>query len=163
MPTTFSVLCVHGVGHGDLDANLQPTWREAITSNLQRWQPDLDVDCRFFFYDDLFDHAPLNPVVYGKALAELLASGFIHGIGDLFGATRGVLDVPDQVRWTAGMVAQWASEPDLRGKLRGALTAAMKERPYSLVCAHSLGSLRCGPGLPFLGHRRKRRKGSLPL
>jgi len=143
MPNTLSVLCVHGVGHGDLDASLQPTWREAITANLKRWQPDLDVDCQFFRYDDLFDHAPLDPVVYGKALAEMLASGVIHGIGDLFGATRGILDVPDQVRWTAGMVAQWASEPDLRGRLRQRLTKAMKDRPYSLVCAHSLGSLLC--------------------
>ncbi len=41
------------------------------------------------------------------------------------------------------MVAQWASEPALRAKLRGTLAAAMKERPYSLVCAHSLGSLLC--------------------
>src|SRR4051812_22732747 len=143
MPTTFSALCIHGVGHGDLDANLQPTWRESITANLQRWQPDLDVDCQFFFYDDLFDHAPLDPVVYGKALAELLASGVIHGIGDLFGATRGILDVPDQVRWTAGMVAQWASEPSLRSQLRRKLAARINTRDYSLVCAHSLGSLAC--------------------
>ena len=27
--------------------------------------------------------------------------------------------------------------------MRGTLSAAMKERPYSLVCAHSLGSLLC--------------------
>ncbi len=143
MPNSFSVLCVHGVGHGDLDASLQPSWRDAITKNLERWQPDLEIDCQFLFYDDFFDHAPLDPVVYGKALAELLASGVIHGIGDLFGATRGVLDVPDQVRWTAGMVAQWASEPDLRNKLRRTLTSAMGERDYSLVCAHSLGTLLC--------------------
>ena len=143
MPNTFSVLCVHGVGHGDQDATLKPSWTQAITANLQRWQPNLDVDCRFLLYDDLFDHAPLNPVVYGKALAELLASGVIHGIGDLFGATRGIFDVPDEVRWTAGMVAQWASEPDLRSKLRKRLLAAIAEAPYSLVCAHSLGTLVC--------------------
>ena len=137
MLNSISVLCVHGVGHGDLDANLQPTWREAITTNLQRWQPKLKVDCQFFLYDDIFDHEPLNPVVYGKALAELLASGVIHGVGDLFGATRGLLDVPDQIRWTAGMVAQWASEPDLRSRLRRKLTAAVNAGDYSLICAHS--------------------------
>src|SRR5712671_5149569 len=143
MLNSISVLCVHGVGHGDLDANLQPTWREAITTNLQRWQPKLKVDCQFFLYDDIFDHEPLNPVVYGKALAELLASGVIHGVGDLFGATRGLLDVPDQIRWTAGMVAQWASEPDLRSRLRRKLTAAVNAGDYSLICAHSLGTLAC--------------------
>lgn len=140
---TFSVLCVHGVGHGDKDATLQPTWAEAITANIKRWQSSATVDCRFFKYDDLFDHAPLNPVVYGKAFAELLASGVVHGIGDLFGATRGLLDVPDQIRWTAGMVAQWASEERLRIALRRKLLSEIQQRPYSLVCAHSLGSLVC--------------------
>src|SRR5215471_1074031 len=142
MPSTFSVLCVHGVGHGDHDADLQPSWKNAITTNLGRWQQGV-VECDFFFYDDLFDHSPLNPVVYGKAFAELLASGVIHGVGDLFGATRGVLDVPDTVRWTAGMVAQWASEPALRDALRRKLIAKLAEKSYSLVCAHSLGTLVC--------------------
>jgi len=143
MPATFSVLCVHGVGHGDQDADLKPTWTEAITKNIRRWQPTLTVDCQFLKYDDLFEHEPLNPVVYGKALAELLASGVIHGIGDLFGATRGLLDVPDQIRWTAGMVAQWASEDTLRADLRKRILDTLQKQPFSLVCAHSLGSLAC--------------------
>jgi len=143
MPPTFPVLCIHGVGNGDKDEQLQPSWTQAITDNLRRWQPSLDVECEFLVYDDLFDHAPLNGAVYGKALAELLASGVIHGIGDLFGATRGMLEVPDEIRWTAGMVAQWASEDALRAELRERLLAKMAERPFSLVCAHSLGSLIC--------------------
>jgi metacaspase-1 len=143
MPAKMSVLCVHGVGHGDQDAALKPAWTAAITKNLQRSQPDLEVDCRFLEYDDLFDHEPINGFVYGKALAELLASGFIHGIGDLFDSTRGLLEVPDQIRWTAGMVAQWASEGKLRAGLRKRVLDTLRERPFSLVCAHSLGSLGC--------------------
>ncbi|MBI3491089.1 MAG: caspase family protein, partial [Acidobacteria bacterium] len=143
MPATLSVLCVHGVGHGDQDATLKPTWTDAITKNLKRWQPALTVDCQFFRYDDAFDHEPLNGLVYSRALAELLASGVIHGIGDLFGATRGLADVPDQIRWTAGMVAQWASEEKLREALRKKLLDWMQKGSFSLVCAHSLGSLVC--------------------
>ena len=47
MPATFSVLCVHGVGHGDQDAALKPAWTAAIAQNLKRWQPSLTVDCQF--------------------------------------------------------------------------------------------------------------------
>lgn len=143
MPATFSVLCVHGIGHGDQDATLQPTWTAAIEQNLKRWQPGLHVDCKFFTYDGAFDHAPLDLKVYGKALAELAASGVVHGIGDLFGATRGLFDAPDQIRWTAGMVAQWASEEKLRALLRKKLLDKLRGGSFSLVCAHSLGSLVC--------------------
>jgi len=143
MPTAFSVLCVHGSGNGDDDEELVPAWTRAITDNLRRWQPELAVECEFLRYDDLFAHAPLNPLVYGKALAELLASGVIHGIGDAFGATRGLLDVPDAIRWTAGMVAQWSSEDRLRAQLRKRLLDTLARGSFALVCAHSLGSLVC--------------------
>jgi hypothetical protein len=118
MPDHLSILCVHGIGHGDIDADLEPSWRGAITKALQRWTPDLEVDLDFLRYDDLFDHAPLNPIVYGEAVARLMASGVFHGIGDLFSGTRGLFDIPDQIRWTAGMIAQWASEDRLRDRLR---------------------------------------------
>ena len=143
MPATLSVLCVHGVGHGDHDASLRPSWTNAIQRNIARWSPHLVVDVEFLKYDDVFDHEPLDGVVYGKALAELLASGAVHGIGDLFGATRGLLDVPDVIRWTAGMVAQWASEDRLRAGLRTRLLDRMQEKSFDLICAHSLGSLIC--------------------
>src|SRR4051812_1072678 len=122
------ILCVHGVAHGDADALLAPTWTDAITAGIRRWNPDLAVRADFLRYDDLFDHAPLNALVYGEALAKLMASGIIHGIGDWFAGTRGLEDVPDRVRWTAGMIAQWASEDDLRERLRARLLAAMQAK-----------------------------------
>jgi hypothetical protein len=140
----MSALCVHGTGHGDLDATLVPSWTLAITENIHRWNPGAIVELDFFRYDDLFDHAPLNPRVYAEALARLLASGVVHGLGDRFGGgARGLFDIPDEIRWTAGMVAQWASEDPLRSALRTRLQGLMKAGDHTLVCGHSFGTLVC--------------------
>jgi hypothetical protein len=137
-------LCVHGTGHGDLDTTLVPSWTRAITENIHRWRPDAIVDLEFFRYDELFDHAPLNPRVYAEALARLLASGVVHGLEDVVTVgARGLFDIPDEIRWTAGMLAQWASEDPLRTELRTRLQAMIKAGAYTLVCGHSLGSLIC--------------------
>jgi hypothetical protein len=92
MATTLSILCVHGVGHGDTDASLAPSWTDAISTNLRRWSPTLQLDFEFLHYDDLFDHAPLDGKVYAAALARLLASGLVHGLSDVFPSTRGLFD-----------------------------------------------------------------------
>src|SRR2546427_4298872 len=143
MRDRISVLCVHGIGHGDADPSLKPSWTGAITESTLRWNPNLVVELDFLSYDDLFDHAPLNPGSYGDAFAKLLASGVVHGIGDLFPGARGLFDLPDQIRWTAGMIAQWASEDDLRAALRKRVLEKLDEKSYDMVCAHSLGSLIC--------------------
>ncbi len=143
MPDSLSVLGVHGIGHGDADTALGPKWTEAITAGIHRWDPQIAVTVQFLRYDDLFDHAPLNPVVYGEAMARMMASGVVHGLGDLFGGTRGLFDVPDEIRWTAGMIAQWGSEDGLRAALRRRLLQALQSTAPDVVCAHSLGSLIC--------------------
>jgi len=110
MPT-ISILCVHGIGHGDADAALAPSWREAITTDIQRWRPDLQVEVDFLGYDDLFDHAPLNAAVYGEAFARLLASGVVHGIGTQFSSQhKGFLNTGFlyTVNPTAGTATQGA-------------------------------------------------------
>jgi metacaspase-1 len=143
MPDRLSMLCVHGIGHGDRDPDLIPSWREAITLDLQRWNPGLGVDFTFLAYDDLFDHAPLDAATYAAAVAQLAQSGIVHGIGDLLPGSRGLFDLPDQLRWTAGMIAQWATEDRLRERLRARLLDAVGARRPAVVCAHSLGSLIC--------------------
>ena len=143
MPDRLSILCVHGIGHGDVDPLLIPSWRDAITLDLQRWKPGLQVDFTFLSYDDLFDHAPLNAGTYAAALVRLMASGIVHGIGDLLPGSRGLFDVPDQVRWTAGMIAQWATEDRLRDQLRTKVLDAVATARPDVVCAHSLGTLIC--------------------
>jgi hypothetical protein len=64
-----------------------------------------------------------------------------YGISDLLPGSRGLFDLPEQIRWTAGMVAQWASEDDLRTALRKRLLAKLAAKSYDCIAAHSLGSL----------------------
>lgn len=139
----MSVLCVHGVGQGDVDPRLVPSWTNAIKGGIHRWNPDLDLRFEFFRYDDLFDRAPRDLGMYGRALARLLASGLVHGVADLFSGAKDVFDIPEQIRWTAGMLAQWASDDHLRRQLRRRLLDAIEGGGPRLVCAHSLGSLGC--------------------
>lgn len=143
MAKPLSILCVHGVGHGDADPDLQASWTQAIGDGLRAWRADLTVVCEFLRYDALFDQAPLNPLTYAAAFASALASGIVHGVGDLFTRERGLFDMPDRVRWTAGMVAQWISDDKLRAAARAAVLQRMQAGDFDVVCGHSLGSLIC--------------------
>ena len=143
MPDKLSILCVHGIGHGDVDPQLMPSWRDAITADLQRWTPGLQVTFDFLLYDTLFEQSPLNAATYAEAVAKLAASGIFHGIGDLLPGTRGISDIPAQLRWTTGMIAQWATDDGLRDRLRSLILKAVAAKQPDIVCAHSLGSLIC--------------------
>jgi hypothetical protein len=70
MANTISVLCVHGIGHGEADPNLEQSWTNAITAGLTAWDTEINVTCDFLKYDDLFEQAPLNTVTYGSAFAS---------------------------------------------------------------------------------------------
>jgi hypothetical protein len=143
MPDRLSILCVHGIGHGDVDPQLMPSWRNAITADLQRWTPGIQLSFDFFFYDTMFEQSKLNAVTYAEAIAKLAASGTVHGIGDLLPGSRGIADIPTQLRWTTGMIAQWASDDGLRERLRTQILKAVASKQPDIVCAHSLGSLIC--------------------
>ncbi|HXI19747.1 MAG TPA: hypothetical protein VNH46_01600, partial [Gemmatimonadales bacterium] len=141
MVKPLTILCVHGVGHAELDPMFRDRWNDAILAGVRALRPDQPVTLEFFQYDTLFEHAPLNPGVYEKAFTRLLASAAVHGIIDLLTARRALADLPAAIRWTAGMVAQWSAEDDLRAAARARLLAQLAGRTYDLVCAHSLGSL----------------------
>jgi hypothetical protein len=143
MPDRLSILCVHGIGHGDVDPQLVPFWRDAITADLQRWTPGLQVNFDFLFFDNLFEQAPLDAATYAEALARLAFSGIVHGIGDILPGARDLSDLPLQARWTAGMIAQWSIDERLRGQLRTLVLRAVAAKQPDIVCAHSLGSVIC--------------------
>jgi hypothetical protein len=140
MSKPLALLCVHGVGHQEADPQFEASWREAITAALRAHDPGAQPEIDFLHYDEIFDHAPLDAATYAKAMAQLLKSAVVHSIGDLFERTRGL---SERVGWTAGMVAQWSTEPVLRGRTRTALLAQLKAKPYDAVLGHSLGSLIC--------------------
>ena len=143
MSKPLNLLCVHGVGHQEIDPDFQASWAKAITFAVQSCDPLVQPGIDFLEYDELFDHAPLNPVTYGIAFAKLLASTIVHGIGDALPRARGFGDAPEAIKWSAGMVAQWSTEKALRERTRAAVLAKMQSKSYDAVLAHSLGSLIC--------------------
>jgi hypothetical protein len=136
------VLCVHGVNTQDFDTAWQVAWRQAIQAGVGRWNPRRSVETSFLAYNDLFAQAPITPQGLAEALLKLGWSGLAHGITDR-PRERGLLDLPDVLRWTAGMVAQWAENERLRAALRRRVLEAMRAHTPDVVLAHSLGSLMC--------------------
>jgi hypothetical protein len=144
------VLCVHGIGGQERDLRWQADWSELIQGSVSTWSAGRDVDVRFLEYDDLFEKAPLNALRSAAAVAKLLGSGIWHGIGDFFhrdralaAPSRGLGDLSENMRWTAGMVVQWAESDSLRRKTRDRVLQGMRLHDPDLVLAHSLGSLVC--------------------
>jgi hypothetical protein len=129
------------VGNHHTDLSWQPAWANAIAASILRWQPDASVVLRFMMYDDLFAGQKIGLVNTAEAVGKLLASGIYHGIGDIFSRSRGLFDIPEQVRWTAGMVAQWVENEPLRAALRKELAAQIEDFDPQVVAAHSLGTL----------------------
>ncbi|MBI4438170.1 caspase family protein [Candidatus Uhrbacteria bacterium] len=143
---SFPILCIHGIGHGDADPSWRAGWTSAIVSGLSRWGQQVSPsDITFLEYDSFFEKAKINPLLVAEAFARLMGSLVVHGVGDLVGTpgakrlARG--GVGEAVRWTVGMVAQWAADEKLRAALRKHLAAAIGAQQPRLVCAHSLGSL----------------------
>ena len=143
MPKPLNLLCVHGVGHQEIDPDFRNAWTKAITFAARSIDPQIEPTIDFLEYDDLFEHAPLNPLTYGIAFAKLLASAVIHTIGDALPRARGLGDISEAVKWSAGMVAQWSTEMQLRADTRERVLKAMSAKSYDAVFAHSLGSLIC--------------------
>jgi hypothetical protein len=143
MSKTLSLLCVHGVSHSEIDPDFRSSWTKAITTAVQLCDPEIRPEIDFLEYDELFNRAPYSLETYDIAFGKLLVSAAVHGVGDALPGARGLKDVPQTVKWTAGMVAQWSTDADLREKLREAVLEKMRSKPYDVVLAHSLGSLIC--------------------
>lgn len=143
MGKPLTLLCVHGVGHQEADPDFRDSWIEAIGHAVRSCDPQAQPKVDFVEYDDLFDHSPLSPATYAIAFAKLVASAVVHGIADELRRARGIGELPEAVKWTAGMVAQWTTEAALREKARQIVLAKLASAPYDAVLAHSLGSLIC--------------------
>jgi hypothetical protein len=118
---------MYGVGHREKDTGWQI-----------RWQPEIRPEFRFAEYDALFDAAELNAATVAEAILRLSASGIVHGVGDLFRRRRTFGVLAARVRWTAGMVAQWAARGDQAWPGEG---SGAHQLPFSLES----GYLDAGP------------------
>lgn len=135
------ILCVHGVGGVERKPNWQTEWNDPIRGELGA--EEHQVGFASLAYDDIFKTTELSPWDVAQAITKLTASGIWHGIGDLFRLSRGgAAGMPSTLRWTAGMVMQWADDEDgLRAKTRDRMARAIRDHDPHLICAHSLGSL----------------------
>ncbi len=138
---SVKVLCIHGVGHQEKDTRWQLRWQALVVEGLQHWHTGIQSEFRFTEYDALFDATDLNAATVAEAIIKLSASGVVHGIGDLFRRRRAFVGLAERVRWTAGMVAQWAADEALRAGTRQAVKDDLQAFEPDLVLAHSLGSL----------------------
>ena len=150
MPPNFKVLAVHGVGRHPVEGSWQDLWRTSLQSSLTRIDPNRGVEIDFVTYDDLFSAEEISAIGTMEALAKLVGSGVWHGVGDWFtglfrrrsrGTRRSLSDIPERVRWTAGMVVQWVESSRLRRRTRARLKQAIDKHDPSIIVAHSLGSL----------------------
>ena len=105
---SLRLLCVHGVGHQEADLAFEAIWRDVIARGLSEWSHARSFEIQFVAYDDLFAADPPNAAEVAIAVVKMGVSGLLHGIGDLFRQRRGFGGVAESVRWTAGMVVQWA-------------------------------------------------------
>lgn len=134
---SLKILLVHGVGHKESNGTWDAEWQTAIRTAVGAIDPVVKCEFEKLPYDEQFANAKLDAGVIAEALARLLASGVRHGIGDIF-SSRGF---GDGIRWTAGMVAQWAADEELRAGCNAALENMIMQFRPDVICAHSLGSL----------------------
>jgi hypothetical protein len=137
MAKQITVLCVHGVNVDERESGWQPGWTQAIETGFKQAGSQVQIELTFLPYNDIFDRHPMAWAGTAEAVAKLVGSGIVHGIGDLF-RVRGMRDT---IRWTAGMVVQWAENESLRKQTRARLAAAVRKQQPDLILAHSLGSL----------------------
>jgi hypothetical protein len=142
-PSALRVLCVHGVGDHHSDTTWQQDWALAIYQSVADHDASRRVAVDFLMYDDIFQKAnyQISAPMVASAVWQLSVSGVVNGIQDLFHRGRGLRDVASQVRWTAGMIVQWADQEDLRAETRKALGGKIQSFDPHIICAHSLGSL----------------------
>jgi hypothetical protein len=146
----MKILLVHGVGRSDNDPNYYLPWKGAIARGLKVAGSQDTPEFAELHYDDLFEKHDSGPAVYAAALIELLGTAAVHAVTDPIGGffhdifhpgARGFAEIGDRVRWTAGMVAQFAVENGLRKDLRDRLFDKLDLEKPDLIAAHSLGSL----------------------
>jgi hypothetical protein len=139
------ILCVHGVGHAEQDPHWNRAWIDVIADAFKRCNNLEPPEFAVVAYDQLFQNTPLNPLEYGEALGELLASAALHSIAGP--STARAFSPPDigkyAGRWFAGMVVQWVVDANLRADCRAAVSNEIERFQPDIICAHSLGTLLC--------------------
>lgn len=129
------ILCLHGLGRQERHKDRwQPQWVAALESAAARAGAAQPLSVEFLDYDDVFDTRPVDWLDVASAIGELTA-GALHARG------RRLYDLPEALRGTAGMVAQWVRHDAVRRETRRRVADAIATHRPHVVVAHSLGSL----------------------
>lgn len=147
----MQALCIHGVGAHPPGGQWQHLWASALSRSFARQQPDAELHTSYFHYDSAFENTTLTPSGLLSAIAKLSVSGLSHGFDDFFSGytqhgarrptARAARGLKDSLRWTAGMLLQWAEDDTLREQLCQRLAAQIEAEDPDIIFAHSLGSL----------------------
>jgi hypothetical protein len=139
------ILGIHGVGHEEATPSpqWQADWAAAIRAGVRDSNADVQVQIDFVNYDGLFQPVLDNLTASDVAAAffKLVGGALGSDLGGLFNRPRAMIDFPDAVRWTAGMVVAWVENDQLRAASRQAVLDKVAQFQPDVICAHSLGSL----------------------
>jgi hypothetical protein len=144
---TMKMLCIHGVNTNENTDPYGP-WVTAITNGLQSEKFSGSIVPTYFNYNDIFVSHSSDPKVYLDATLKLLADALKSSLLPKAMAAGAPQDQPgpdfmSEIRWSAGMVAQWVSEDDLRAECRKRLLNEIQSSKPDIIFAHSLGTLLC--------------------
>ncbi len=132
---TIKVLCVHGLG----DHRTSPwmdNWKATILAAFPR-QDEVQLQFEFLTYDDIFEDIEISLLDSAKALGKLIGSS----IGIRGARERGIGDVRDKLRWTAGYVVAWVESDEFRELTDALVIEAIEKHKPDVIIAHSLGTL----------------------
>lgn len=135
MAETIRILGVHGLGD-----HRTSKWKEEWEASIRGcFDADTDVDFEFAFveYDDIFEKTKVGFADTIEALWKLSLSG----LGGLTRRQRGIGDVSDRVRWTAGYVVAWVADEAFQAQTRQLVFDKVQKHKPHVILAHSLGSL----------------------
>ncbi|PWV98794.1 caspase domain-containing protein [Hoeflea marina] len=136
MAKKLKVLGVHGLG----DHRTTPweaEWREAIAGALDSDPATLLLEFEGTRYDPIFERTKISFAETMGALWKLGRSGFAQ-IGR---QGRGIGDVADRIRWTAGYVVAWVDDTGFQAQTRKLVLDHVRAFKPDVILAHSLGSL----------------------
>ncbi len=153
----MNILMIHGVNTNE-DSNPSPyaAWQTAINQGLTGAGVTAatindDPATNGVDYNSIFDAHDDNPGLYAVAAAELLLTAAWHAVTGPARETAYAQPPPEQpgpgipseIRWSAGMVAQWVVESGLRSDCRNLLVNEINSIKPDVIFAHSLGTLIC--------------------
>ena len=136
MANKIKVLGVHGVGdHREIPWRQE--WEQAVRACFAA-DSGVELEFDFVFYDPIFEKTRISFADTMRALWKLGRSGF-GGLGRR--PARGIGDIPDMVRWTAGYVVAWVEDQGFRAQTRKVVLDQVRSFEPDVILAHSLGSL----------------------